>query len=111
ALSSVVRLGHYEMCRYVDALKSDGRRVADQWRGDPSARDPVFVLRQPLIEGQEVWVQRASHFRNASAYDLLLEITVHLKHVAHCVGAREAEAAISVRVDGVVLDRTDAEGA
>src|SRR5690606_12900126 len=67
----------------------------------------VLLRRPELVEGLEARVQLAGLVRAARPDDLLLEVPIDLEHVAELVGAREAEAAVRIRLDRVVADRIE----
>src|SRR2546425_8878553 len=74
-----------------------------------SDRDAALVFLQPLIEVLELRVERTSRIDAARTDDLFFKVAVHLEHVSVFVSALEAEGAIVIRLDRIVLHGSDAE--
>ncbi len=67
-------------------------------------RNLALVLAEPLIEGVRGRMERSREVDASRTEDLLFEVAIDLEHVAQLVGAGETEAAVGIRLDGVVLD-------
>src|SRR5262245_66558530 len=74
-----------------------------------SERNTSLVLRQPLVERLELRIQLPRDLCASGSNDRFFEIPIDLEHVAHFVGALEAEAAVCIRFDRIVLNASDTE--
>ena len=73
-------------------------------RGALLQRDAALVLRQPLIEGLQRWIQRPGKLGIACSAEVFFEVAFELKHVAQIVGAGKSEAAIDIGRHTVIAD-------
>src|SRR5206468_3856094 len=69
------------------------------------ARNPVLILREPLLERLKRRVQRSRQVHIPRARKLPVEIVVELKHVADIVGSGKSEASKHRRRYAVVRHR------
>src|SRR5688500_15798746 len=67
-------------------------------------RNLVLVPLEPLVERLQLRVQLPSRFDVTHADELIVEVPLELEHVAQVISTGEAEAAIDVGGNGVVLD-------
>src|SRR5215813_9432421 len=74
-----------------------------------SERNAALVLRQPLVERLELRIQLPRDVCTSGSDDRFFEIPIDLEHIAHFVGSLEAEAAVGIRFDRIVLDGSNAE--
>src|ERR1700752_124360 len=83
------------------------RATAPFFESEPLDRNRALILRNPLLEVLQLRIQLACDVRAAHPKDLFFEMPIDLEHVAHYLGARKSEAAIDIRVDGVVFHGAD----
>src|SRR5437867_8434307 len=63
-----------------------------------------FVLREPLLERLQRWIEPSRKRNVAGAAENLLKIALELKHVGEIPCTREPEASVRVRRHGVVMN-------